>query len=63
MSNTLGVRLSAPCGLFAMGRVGLEGVEQPLQTGLIIVVLLALDDNFLSAVDELFTALLGKVLV
>lgn len=50
-------------GLFTMGRVGPEGVEQPLQAGLIIVVFLALDDNFLSTINELITTLFGEILV
>ena len=50
-------------GLFAVGRVGLEGVEQPLQAGLVIVVFLAFDDNFLSTVNELVATFLGEVLV
>lgn len=50
-------------GLFAVGGVCLEGVEQPLQAGLVIVMFLALDYHFLPTVDELITALLGEVLV
>ena len=46
-----------------MGRIGLKGVEQPPQAGLVIVVFLALDDNLFSAVDELIATLLGEVLV
>lgn len=47
----------------AVGGVVLEGVEQPLQASLVIVVFLAFYDNLLSAVDELVTALGGEVFV
>ena len=50
-------------GMFTMGRVGLESVKQPSQASLIIVMFLALDDDLLSAIDELITAFLGEVLV
>ena len=46
-----------------MGGVILEGIEQPLQASLIIVMFLAFNDDLLSAIDELVTALGGEVLV
>ena len=55
--------MSVPHGLLTMDGVGLECVEQPLQTSLIIVVFLAFDDDLLSAIDELVTSLRGEVIV
>ena len=43
--------------------MGLEGVEQPLQASLIIVVFLAFDDDLLSTVDELFTSPWREILL
>lgn len=63
LRNTLGFGMSILRGMFTMGRVGLESVKQPPQASLIIVMFLALDDDLLSAIDELITAFLGEVLV
>lgn len=63
LCNIPGLRTSVPSSIFTVGRVGFESVKQPLQAGLIIVMFLALNDYFLSAVDELIATLLGEVLV
>ena len=63
LGDALGMSMSILRSSFSVRRIGLEGVEQPLQTGLVVVVFLALNDHFLSAVYKLIAALLGEVLV
>ena len=53
-------RTLASDGLAVRG-VLLQEVEQPRDRLLVVLVLLALDDDFLAAVDELVTTLLREV--
>lgn len=41
--------------------VGLDGTEEPIDRRLVVIMLLALDDNLLQAVDKLVAALLGEL--